>query len=131
MATGGCLCGEIRYEADITPDNCRDCQIGSASAFHVAVFSVQENFRLLAGELSVYSKVADSGRALDRLFCGKCGTPIAWTGEGFADVVLISLSSLDDPEAHSPVHEGWTDRAVSWCRISESVMSFPGRPVRS
>jgi hypothetical protein len=43
---------------------------------------------------------------------------------------LISLSSLDDPEAHQPVHEGWTDSALSWCRIGEDIQSFPKRPVR-
>jgi len=135
IASGSCLCGEVRYEADITPDtgyycHCRDCQIGSGSAFHVAVFSVLENFRLLAGELSSYSKIADSGRTVDRQFCGNCGTPLTWTGEGFPGVVLVSLSSLDNPEAHSPVHEGWTRNAVSWCRINDTVESFPGRPIR-
>lgn len=133
--TGGCLCGDVRYES--TPiDNtayychCRDCQIGSSSAFTVAVFSEESNFRLTNGALETYTKFADSGRRINRLFCPQCGTAVAWTGEGFPGIVLISLSSLDNPEAYPPVHEGWTDRAVSWCRIKESVVSFPGRPSR-
>ncbi len=135
MATGGCLCGAMRYEANPRQDtayycHCRDCQIGSASAFTVAVYSEESDFRLVSGELSTYSKIADSGRKLDRIFCTECGTPKTWTGEGFPGVVLISLSSLDDPEAYQPVHEGWTDRAVSWCRIREDIQSFPRRPVR-
>ena len=133
--SGGCLCGFVRYNA-IPKENaayychCRDCQIGSASAFTVAIFSDEQSFRITSGEVATYATVADSGRKLERKFCQKCGTPLIWTGEGFPGTVLISLSSLDDPEAFQPVHEGWTDSAVSWSRISADVQSFPGRPVR-
>lgn len=134
-ASGGCLCGEIRYEAKVRPDtayycHCRDCQIGSSSAFTVAIYSDEADFKLMSGEFAVWEKAADSGRPIRRLFCPTCGTPICWTGGGVPGVTLISLSSLDDPEAHTPVHEGWTERALSWCRISDDVESFPGCPNR-
>ncbi|MFT6710772.1 MAG: hypothetical protein ACJATO_001151, partial [Arenicella sp.] len=63
------------------------------------------------GSLSTYATISDSGCRVERKFCQQCGTPMVWTGEGFPSVVLISLSSLDDPEAYRPVHEGWTDSA--------------------
>ncbi len=133
--SGGCLCGSVRYQANPDPGtayycHCRDCQIGSASAFTVAIFSSESDFRILSGELAAYEQIADSGRGLKRMFCPLCGTPVCWTGEGFPGTVLISLSSLDDPEAYRPVHEGWTDRALSWSRIGDEVQSFPGRPDR-
>jgi hypothetical protein len=135
LKTGGCLCGSVRYEAKPRSDSayychCRDCQIGSSSAFTVAVYSAEDDFRLTAGELAAYTKSADSGRSLSRMFCPECGTPLIWTGEGFPGAVLVSLSSLDDPEAFAPVHEGWTDSALSWCRIRDDIESFSGRPVR-
>ena len=135
IVTGGCLCGAVRYQAKPKQDtayycHCRDCQIGSASTFTVAVFCDQRDFQLKSGRLSTYSTTADSGRRLERKFCPQCGTPMIWTGEGFPGVVLVSLSSLDDPEAYQPVHEGWTDSAVSWCRIPENIQSFPRRPRR-
>ena len=76
LATGRCLCGAVRYEAKPRKNtayycHCRDCQIGSSSAFTVAVFVQEENFRIVAGELSTYSKIADSGRRLNRNFCPK------------------------------------------------------------
>ena len=135
VATGKCLCGAVRYEARPKQNtayycHCRDCQIGSSSAFTVAVFADEKDFCLVAGELSTYSQIADSGRELHRNFCRHCGTPMTWTGEGFPGAVLISLSSLDDPEAYQPLQEGWTDSALSWCRIREDIQSFPRRPVR-
>ena len=118
MMTGGCLCGSVRYEAQ--PDissayycHCRDCQIGSGSAFHVAVLAPQSSFRVLAGETSIYAKTADSGNNIERVFCPNCGTPIWWIGEGFPDVMVLTVSSLDNPEAIVPSRELWTDSAVS------------------
>ena len=136
LMTGGCLCKSVRYEASPRENtayycHCRDCQIGSASAFHVAIFSGEKDFRLISGVLSTYSKAADSGRVVNRLFCPKCGTPVCWTGEGFPGLVVISLSSLDKPEAFRPVHEGWTENSLCWARIPEDIESFPQRPVRT
>jgi hypothetical protein len=130
---GGCLCGTIRYEAQ--PDvssayycHCRDCQIGSGSAFHVAVLVPQSSFRVLAGKTATYAKTADSGNNIERVFCPNCGTPLWWNGDGFPDVVVLALSSLDNPEAITPSRELWTDSSVSWCRIREGLEKFRGRP---
>lgn len=130
---GGCLCGTIRYEAQ--PDvssayycHCRDCQIGSGSAFHVAVLVPQSSFRVLTGKTATYAKTADSGNNIERVFCPNCGTPLWWNGDGFPDVVVLALSSLDNPEAITPNRELWTDSSVSWCRIREGIEKFRGRP---
>ena len=133
LMIGGCLCASVRYEARPKPStayycHCRDCQIGSGSAFHVAVLADQSSFRLLSGEIATYSKVADSGNKIDRVFCPKCGTPVYWTGEGFPDLVVLTISSLDDADVISPSRELWTDSSVSWCRIQEGIESSPRRP---
>ena len=132
---GGCLCGSIRYEA--LPDStsayychCRDCQIGSGSAFHVAVLAPQSSFRHLSGKAVEYSKSADSGNTITRVFCPSCGTPVWWTGEGFPGSIILTLSGLDKPDEISPSRELWTDSAVSWCRILDDVESFRRRPQR-
>ena len=133
IMTGGCLCGSVRYEAK--PDvssayycHCRDCQIGSGSAFHVAVLASQSSVRMLAGETSTYAKIADSGNTIERVFCPKCGTPVWWIGEGFPGLVVLTVSSLDSPEKVTPGRELWTDSAVSWCRIRDGIERFRGRP---
>ncbi len=133
LMTGGCLCASVRYEARPKPStayycHCRDCQIGSGSAFHAAVLVEQSSFRLLSGVIATYSKVADSGNTIARAFCPDCGTPLYWTGAGFPDLVILTISRLDDADAITPSRELWTDSAVSWCRIQEGIESFPGRP---
>ena len=133
MLAGGCLCGAVRYSARPLPESgyychCRDCQVGSASAFHVTFISRTEDFRIETGSPATWSKTADSGNRIDRLFCPDCGTPLFWTGEGFPGQVVVSSSSLDDPERVRPASEIWTDRRLSWCRIAEDLASSPGRP---
>ena len=127
--SGGCLCGTVRYEAQ--PDlssayycHCRDCQIASGSAFHVAVLAPDSSFRVLSGETSTYAKTADSGNSIERVFCLRCGTPVWWVGEGFPGLVVLTVSSLDNPEAITPSREVWTNSAVSWCRIREGIEKF-------
>jgi hypothetical protein len=120
--TGGCLCGALRYEA--RPDlgtayccYCRDCQIGSGSAFCFAVYADQSSFRILSGDKATYSYSADSGNKVERVFCPKCGTAVYWTGEKWSEQVILTVSSLDDPGAIEPVREVWAHRAMPWSRI--------------
>ncbi|MBT4521009.1 MAG: GFA family protein, partial [Halieaceae bacterium] len=80
------------------------------------------------GETAAYTKAADSGNTISRVFCPRCGTPLWWTGQGFPNLVVLTLSSLDEPDAFSPSRELWTDSAVSWCRIREGIEQFTGRP---
>ena len=78
---GTCLCGQIKFEADIDPKttticHCTDCQINSGTAFGYVVGAVDNSFKVLRGELSFYIKIADSGAKRELAFCGKCGTRI-------------------------------------------------------
>ena len=134
LMNGGCLCASVRYQARPMPGtayycHCRDCQIGSGSAFHAAVLADQSSFRLISGLTATYSKVVDSGNEIARIFCPNCGTPLYWAGEGFPDLVILTISSLDDADRITPSRELWTDSAVSWCRIKDGIEAFPRRPV--
>lgn len=130
--TGACLCGAVRYEASPEPDtayycHCRDCQIGSGAAYHAAVVAQEASFRITAGKIAEYSKLADSGNTIVRSFCPVCGTPLFWTGDGFPGQVVLAISSLDEPDSITPSREIWTDSAVSWCRIPSDIERFPRR----
>lgn len=129
ISVGGCLCGAVRYEAQ--PDlstayycHCRDCQIGSGSAFSVSVIAPESSFRVVKWETSTYTKTADSGTDIDRVFCPKCGTPVWWISDNYPGQVILTISGLDDPEAFTPVREIWTKSIVSWSRIPEGIGKF-------
>jgi hypothetical protein len=86
---GRCHCGYITYEADINPEkvmicHCSDCQTLSGSAFRTVVFTHEDTFKLLSGELKIYVKTGESGTKRPQSFCPECGTPIysSTMGEG-------------------------------------------------
>jgi len=104
MITGGCQCGEVRYEVDSATDrhalcHCADCR-ASAGAPAVAWMAVAENeFRVTKGSARAYNS---SGKSM-RYFCPNCGTGLYFTNdEMLPGIVDVQSATLDDPEAHQP-----------------------------
>ena len=76
---GGCLCGDVTYEAEIDPDkvglcHCTDCQTLSGSAFRIGVSVEEELFEMTSGEPKIFIKIAESGAKRSQAFCPECGT---------------------------------------------------------
>ena len=64
--TGGCLCGEVRYNANVEPAfiglcHCRNCQKESGSAFAIVV-GVPQAALSLQGELRTFTTRATAAR---------------------------------------------------------------------
>ena len=95
-ATGGCLCGGVRYEVSgplrgVVVCHCRHCR---RTHGHAAAYSACAHADLVftaAGGLSWYE--AD-GRS--RGFCGRCGASLFWRAAG-RDTTSISAGTLDEP----------------------------------
>jgi hypothetical protein len=112
---GGCLCGQLRYEA--TPDHrdgyychCRMCQLAFGNT-RAAYFNLRKSeVRWLTQPPSYYasSKIARRG------FCGRCGTPLSFE---FLDSERMDLSvgSLDEPGQLKPTeHFAMESRVAGW-----------------
>jgi hypothetical protein len=130
--TGGCLCKAVRYTARSAPIAarpcwCRLCQyIGAGSAtvnlcFRTADFEV-------AGALSDYQSVADSGNRMHRQFCPTCGTPMFSVAESRPHLIFVRAGTLDDPELGAPQATIWTSAAPSWACISETIPKVERQP---
>src|SRR4030095_5348096 len=79
--TGGCLCGAIRYTiavpiTELRACHCRSCQKVTGAAGSINAVIPSAAFTLTQGTPKRYSARADSGRTLNRYFCGDCGSPI-------------------------------------------------------
>src|ERR1700728_4899015 len=66
--SGGCLCGKVRYSADVDPVftgicHCRNCQKESGSAF-TTVVAVPQPALSVEGDLKTYTDKRDSGQAM-------------------------------------------------------------------
>ncbi|SDK65856.1 GFA family protein [Microbulbifer yueqingensis] len=117
--SGGCACGQVRYECTEKPlvqfiCHCRDCQYASGSAFSASVFVPRDRVTYLSGKLHHYDVMAESGRELRRQFCSACGSPISAHWPASPVVEMLTVASLDDQGIFNPTHELWVSRAESW-----------------
>lgn len=125
---GGCLCEAVRYTSSVEPITtvhccCRDCRkIGGTGHATHSVIPI-EAFSL-TGEVSEFTKTADSGNRISRYFCPLCGSAIYHTRDGMEGLVVLRTSSLDEPELARPDRIIYTSSAVSWDHLDPELPSF-------
>lgn len=96
MRTGGCLCGEVRYELDGTLEpvvacHCSQCRRTSG---HFAAFASAERARVaVTGEVAWFFSTPGEVR---RGFCAACGSTLFWDRIG-GDKLDIAAGTLDSP----------------------------------
>lgn len=95
-ATGGCLCGGVRYAVrgplrDVILCHCGRCR---RSHGHVAAYAAcaEEDLELTAAESLRWHPF--DGRT--RGFCSTCGSALFWRAEG-RDTVSLTAGTLDEP----------------------------------
>ena len=130
VATGGCLCGAVRYEYDgeIGPANychCADCRRCTGSAFNIGVRVAARQFRLVKGTPRGFTKTGDSGNALTRHFCPECGSPLYTSSPRHPEFFYLKAGCLDDPAVVHPTHQNWTRSRVPWVAIGPELPEFP------
>lgn len=96
MATGGCLCGGVRYAIDGPLRGVVVCHCGRCrrTQGHVAAYSAcaRVDLRFLAeGTLRWYA-MGDRRRG----FCATCGAGLFWSADG-RDTISVAAGTLDPP----------------------------------
>ncbi|WP_246107418.1 GFA family protein [Puniceibacterium confluentis] len=102
-AQGGCLCGQLRYEAGNQPSrvtlcHCRFCQRATGGAYLVEPIFDAQDIRVTRGTPKTYAHVSEgSGKEVRIHFCDTCGTKLLLTFERFENVVGVYGGTFDDP----------------------------------
>jgi hypothetical protein len=131
--TGGCQCGQLRYEVNAEPlsvyvCHCTECQRQSGSAFGMSVLLPRAAFRFVKGHAQRYSRTADSGRVIDGDFCETCGVrPVHYPRANEA-VAILKPGTLDDTGWLHPVGHIWTRSAQKWVSIPADCVIHEGHP---
>lgn len=133
--TGGCACGEIRYEAGSQPifENhcqCIDCQKRSGTGHGSYLTFAQRADVKISGEATTWHVAADSGNEKAHAFCPTCGTPVYLTFLAMPDVIAIHAASLDDPSRFNPRAVTYGIRGPAWDRTDPSLQTFDKMPPR-
>ncbi|MDX2159332.1 MAG: GFA family protein [Hyphomicrobiaceae bacterium] len=131
--TGGCACGRIRYEMSETPIlqvqcYCDDCRRASGSAFAEVMLVADDRLTLSGAEPAYHTAKADSGRTMNRGFCGACGSPVLIRRPETPQIAFIQAGSLDDPSAFTPSVAVFTSRAPASAPLPAGVPAFEKGP---
>ncbi len=130
---GGCLCGAIRYcvNAPITAlrvCHCTHCQKTSGTGASVNAVIQSKDFALTRGTPKRYADKADSGRLLQRFFCGDCGSPIYSQRDITPERIVVRAGSFDDSSAMKIAAHIWTSSRRPWSHIDPDTEQLPGNP---
>jgi hypothetical protein len=128
MATtrGRCLCGEVTYEFNGEPKwqaycHCESCRRNTSSPV-AAFFGVSRGaFRFTGKAPATYH----SSPGVRRLFCARCGTPIAYETDRRPDEVDLYAASLEDPETYRPQEHVYTAERLPWFDVRDDLPRHP------
>ena len=124
-ASGGCLCGAVRYRVTGAPQStslchCFSCRRSTgAPSLAWAVFA-EDDVEIVAGELAIH----ESSPGVERGFCARCGTSLSYRRANRPGLFDVTTASLDDPEAFPPAMEIWTEERLSWTAANEWLPQY-------
>ena len=109
---GGCRCGAIRFTAHGAPRlvancHCRDCRRATGSAF-----ATLADFERSKVTFNISPKSFRSSAGAERLYCGECGSPIAFRGDASPDEINIHVGAFDCPEIFRPTKDCHRESAL-------------------
>lgn len=122
ILTGGCSCGQVRFEARGEPKrvglcHCMTCRKESGSPF--GAFAIYPADRVtVTGALSTWSATP----GCQRCFCPTCGSQVFYREAG--DEIELKLGAFDEPNLFTPTYESWTIRRERWLRTTD-LISYP------
>ena len=130
--TGGCLCGNIRYEVSGAPVvvahcHCEDCQRVSGAGHTTGAMFATEQFTI-TGTLSEYRLESTAGTTVTKTFCPNCGSPIFGRNDGMDGFVTVSLGTLDDSSAFEPEVTIFARNKKDWDVMDDTLPTFPAQP---
>ena len=131
--TGGCYCGEIRYQCEDPPlmrglCYCRTCQAISGGAGNLFMAVDAKGFQFTKGTPRSFNKNDRLGSPT-RHFCEACGVHLTARSERAPSAVLIKVGTLDDPSVfEGPQLVTWTSEMQKFHVLPSDVPAHPEFP---
>jgi len=131
-ATGGCLCGRVRYVAADEPAfsavcHCRNCQRFTGSAFETTIGFPTSSVSV-QGDLTTFNQTSASGQPVRRRFCPNCGSGVIAEADAFPGITIFLTGTLDDPATYKPTMEIYCSSAQPWVHAGGERTRFAKMP---
>ena len=125
---GGCMCGAVRYETTgdsfgVAHCHCHSCRKHNGAAV-VTLAGYNANQVAFSGD---ERKIYESSPGVGRAFCGKCGTPLTWEGDGGEGLIFeFHISTFDNPDALVPTGHSFDGERIAWFDIADNLPRYEG-----
>ncbi|MEI9993872.1 MAG: GFA family protein [Rhizomicrobium sp.] len=132
MITGGCLCGQLRYEASAPPQYagycfCKDCRKASGSGF-IAFMGFPASVLRFTGDAVTHTMTQSDGRKSERNFCPQCGGLVYGGVRGESEQHTVYAGSLDDPSHFRPTMAIFASQRPHWVPLPDGLTVFETMP---
>ena len=127
--TGGCPCGDLRYELIKPPMfthccHCIQCQKLTGSAFVLNAIIENDCISVLSGFLSVTAGPTESNRPHDIYRCSTCQTAV-WSDYGRRpNYRFVRVGTLDQPNLIKPDAHIFVRSKLDWVVIPKDQKAF-------
>ncbi len=126
---GGCMCGAVRYETTgasfgVNHCHCHSCRKHNGAAVVTLAGFKADQVTFSGDERKIYESSPGVGRA----FCGKCGTPLTWEGDGgeLGPIVEFHISTFDDPSVLVPTGHLFHPERIPWFDVADNLPRYQG-----
>lgn len=135
LATGGCLCGSVRFEIHNTLMDVMNCHCSKCRRFHghVGAYTAtgRENLVLIKSEtLKWFRSTKDETPNVHRGFCGQCGSSLFWDPRG-KPRISIAAGALDEPTGLATTGHVWVSQKGDYYSISDELTQHDERFARA
>ena len=132
FATGGCLCGKVKYTISSAPIrmgqcHCDDCRKSSGTG-HVSNAFFEKKSILIDGKINSYDSITDSGSTITRYFCPECGSRLFGENSKNIDIIGVSAGTLDNSQWFKPDFIVNNKAKPEWDFMDESIPTFEEMP---
>ena len=132
MVTGGCYCGEIRFEVTGPQEaafqcHCRECQYITGGNANIVVVFAETDFRYTKGVATTFAR-SDLETPVTRHFCSSCGTAIGSQSPSRPNSMIVKVGTLDYPGDYQAKAAIFTCDKQAYHHISSDIPAFDKRP---
>lgn len=120
--TGSCLCEGVSFQIQgelegIQVCHCRQCRKAQGGAFAAVVPVSTLAFQLVGGEALLKSYESSVGK--ERVFCGRCGSPIFSRRRAMPGVVRVRAGLINEAIERGIAFHAYTESKCNWWAVEE------------
>lgn len=130
-AKGRCLCGAVEVEIGVPAfwafhDHSAASRQAHGAAYATYVGCWKSSFRIAKGENAIVRYEERPGRI--RSFCGRCGSPVAYTREHAPQMINAPRALFDGRTGREPLYHIAIGELPDWTYLGERLVPLKGFP---